>query len=43
MSYQDITSANGVVDVLLEISGAALLGLPLSAPLTKYRVLPELF
>ena len=45
MSYQGLSREDGKVEILLEISGTDLLGLPLKAPLAKYErvyVLPML-
>lgn len=38
MSYQRITIRDGVVDVVAELIGSDLLGLPLKSPLTSYEV-----
>jgi len=37
MSYQGLSREDGKVEILLEISGADLLGLPLKAPLAKFE------
>ena len=37
MSYQRITPQNGVVDVVAELTGSDLLGLPLKSPLTSFE------
>lgn len=39
MSFQDFTAENGKVDILLELSGQDIMGLPLKAPLTSYDVI----
>jgi leucyl-tRNA synthetase len=39
MSYQGMTTADGEVDVLLELTGQDIMGLPLKAPLTCYDII----
>ncbi|XP_023698173.2 leucine--tRNA ligase, cytoplasmic [Paramormyrops kingsleyae] len=39
MSYQDFTKENGVIPVITELLGQDILGCPLSAPLTSYKVI----
>uniref|UniRef100_A0A803SKM1 Leucine--tRNA ligase, cytoplasmic n=1 Tax=Anolis carolinensis TaxID=28377 RepID=A0A803SKM1_ANOCA len=39
MSYQGFTKINGVVPVVKELMGEDILGAPLSAPLTSYKVI----
>ena len=38
MSYQEMTSNLGKVDIVAELTGQEIMGLPLSAPLTCYEV-----
>ncbi|OMJ77850.1 hypothetical protein SteCoe_22485 [Stentor coeruleus] len=42
MAYQDLTITNGKFDKLLEVQGQNLLGLKLSAPLSKYETVYSL-
>jgi len=37
MSYQGFTEKDGVVDVLLELVGQDIMGVPLQAPLTSFK------
>lgn len=39
MSYQDFTGTDGKIDIILEISGAELFGVGLSAPLTSNKLI----
>ncbi|XP_064483377.1 leucine--tRNA ligase, cytoplasmic-like [Ornithodoros turicata] len=39
MSYQGFTKENGKVDVLLNLTGQDIMGLPLRSPLTSYNVI----
>ena len=38
MSYQDMTTANGKVDVIANLVGQDIMGVAISAPLTSYKV-----
>ncbi|KAK0056665.1 leucine--tRNA ligase cytoplasmic [Biomphalaria pfeifferi] len=42
MSYQEMTAQNGKTEVLLELIGQDILGCPLEAPLTSYKVIYSL-
>lgn len=39
MSYQSFTKQNGKVDVLLNLTGQDIMGLPLKSPLTSYSII----
>lgn len=42
MSYQDLTPKNGQIDIITELKGEDLLGLPLESPLAKNKVIYSL-